>query len=208
MQFFYYFCVAFQILYLMSLGVSVNSKKVGAVLAYLSFKIPNVQLRKLMKILYLIDEESVRDRCIPLTWLDYYAWAKGPVSPEVYDIKNGAFGDFVKCERGSDDKWHVFPIKKAAYLIDKDMLELSSYEQELIDDVIFRSIDKSADDLTDFTHKSGSLWRNVVDNNSIDFSENGKSDFLIDLSQLNDQEGKEIFEDARWNMEFQAKLNG
>ena len=74
-----------------SLGVTSNKAKVGALLAYLCYRMPNVQLRKLLKVLYLIDEASVRSRAIPMTWLDYYVWEKGPVAPEVYQIKNKAF---------------------------------------------------------------------------------------------------------------------
>ena len=95
-----------------SLGVTSNKAKVGALLAYLCYRMPNVQLRKLLKVLYLIDEASVRSRAIPMTWLDYYVWEKGPVAPEVYQIKNKAFSDYVTCHLENDDKWHVSSVKQ------------------------------------------------------------------------------------------------
>lgn len=193
----------------MSLGISVNEAKVGALVAYLSFLMPDIQLRKLLKLVYLIDEESVRQRAIPVTWLDYYAWEKGPVAPEVYAVKDGAFSRYVSCEKKTDGKWHVNAIKQAAYLIDKDMLCMSQWEQDLIDEVVAKYGSWDADALTDETHHTDTLWSEVVKENNIDFRSNAESDCLIDLNRLNvDEDAKEVFEDAHWNMEFQEALNG
>jgi len=48
----------------------------------------HIHLRKLLKVIYLI----------------YYAWKKGLVAKSVYDVKNGAFADYVKCIKESYDK--------------------------------------------------------------------------------------------------------
>lgn len=77
----------------MSLGITVNKEKNGLLMAYIAEQINGVTLRKLLKITYLIDEKFMKQRGFPLTWFDYYAWEKGPVAPEVYEIKNGAFHD-------------------------------------------------------------------------------------------------------------------
>lgn len=192
----------------MSLGISVNESKVGALLAYLSFLMPNIQLRKLIKLVYLIDEESVRQRAIPLTWLDYYAWEKGPVAPEVYAIKDGALGKYVTCLKGDDKKWHVNSVKQAPYLIDKDMLCMSQWEQNLVDAVIEKYKDMDADDLTNETHLEDTLWSQVVKENAIDFSANPKSNCKIDLNRLNtDEESRETYEDAYDSFYLQSLLN-
>ena len=67
----------------MSLGITANREKNGALLAYIASNIPGINLRKLLKVVYLIDEQFMKLRGFPLTWFDYYAWAKGPVAPEV-----------------------------------------------------------------------------------------------------------------------------
>lgn len=54
-----------------------DKSKIGNLLAYISVTIPNVNLRKLIKLVYLIDERSVKSRGLSVTWLDYYAWEKG-----------------------------------------------------------------------------------------------------------------------------------
>ena len=192
----------------MSLGISVNRAKVGALVAYLSFLMPNIQLRKLLKMVYLIDEESVRRRAIPLTWLDYYAWKKGPVAPEVYDLKKGAFSDFVSCKE-INDKWRVSSVKTAEYLIKKDMSVFSEWECSLIDEVYRKYGEKDADELTDETHQENSLWSQVVKENCLDFSVSPKSDYKIDLNRLNDSDeaAQLAYEDAFDALYMQSLVN-
>jgi hypothetical protein len=53
----------------MGIGIKANRKKIGALLAYLSFRMSNVELRKLLKITYLIDELDCRRlACSFLYW--------------------------------------------------------------------------------------------------------------------------------------------
>lgn len=192
----------------MSIGIQANRQKIAVLLEYLATIMPNVQLRKLLKILYLIDEESVKSRAIPVTWLDYYAWKKGPVAPEIYEMKNGAFSDYVTCVVGDDGKWHVSSIKTAPYLIDKDMEIMSDYERQIIDRVLLQYMHKSADELTEETHMRDSLWSQVVEENKIDFSDNSKSEYIVDLNRINDNDAslKEIYADAMDVMQMQAFL--
>ena len=82
-----------KIMKLMSLGLTVNKHKNGVLIAYIAQSILDINLRKLLKLIYLIDEKFMEQRGFPLTWFDYYAWERGPVAPEVYEIKNGAFQD-------------------------------------------------------------------------------------------------------------------
>ena len=192
----------------MSLGISVNRAKVGALVAYLSFLMPNIQLRKLLKMVYLIDEESVRRRAIPLTWLDYYAWKKGPVAPEVYDLKTGALNDFVSCKE-IDGKCRVSSVKTAEYLIMKDMSVFSEWECSLIDEVYRKFGKKNADELTDETHQENSLWSQVVKEKGLDFSDYSKTECKIDLNRLNesDESARLAYEDAQDALYMQSLIN-
>lgn len=192
----------------MSLGITSNKEKVGALLAYLCVRIPDMQLRKLLKILYLIDEESVRLRAIPVTWLEYHAWEKGPVAHEVYEVKNGALADYLRCEKQEDGKWHVNARVQHAYQLEKDMQKMSQWEKELAERIIERCKDLSADQLTDETHTPDSLWSKTVAENGIDFSKESKTDYVVDLNRLNDDEGAAVYEDALDCMRMQAFLNG
>lgn len=192
----------------MSLGVTANRKKNGALLAYIANSIPAIHLRKLLKIVYLIDEKFMRLRNFPITWFDYYAWEKGPVAPEVYDIKNGAFADYVLCHKNENRSNIVEPVLSAKYQIQKQMDIFSPFELEVIDSVISENESKTPDELTSLTHEEGTLWFEMVKKHSVTFV-NGKSDIEIPLCLLNgdDAEKNEIFEEAKWNMGFQAALN-
>lgn len=192
----------------MSLGISVNEAKVGALVAYLSFLMPDIQLRKLLKLVYLIDEESVRQRAIPVTWLDYYAWEKGPVAPEVYAVKDGAFSRYVSCEKKTDGKWHVNSVRAKDCLFRKDINEFSEWEKHLIDHVVEKYGSMDSDSLTEETHQTDSLWSQVVRENRIDFESCSKSDCEIDLNRLNvDDSAKMVFEEAQDAMYMQSLIN-
>ncbi len=195
----------------MSLGVTANQRRNGALLAYIANKVPGINLRKLLKIIYLIDEKFITLRGFPLTWFDYYVWVKGPVAPEVYDIKNSNkyFADFVKAERSADNKVIVTPL----FAIDQNPTgpfgELSEYDISIIDEELRKYGDKSADWLTDQTHTPDALWSKAKRANNVEFV-NGKSDCKMDLTELisTNPDFLDIYEDAEWNMVFQARLNG
>ncbi len=66
----------------MSYGVSIYKKRNGMLIAYIANRIPNIHLRKLLKIIYLMDDHFMKLRGIPLTWFDYQA---NCVSPQIGD---------------------------------------------------------------------------------------------------------------------------
>ena len=119
-----------------SLGIQANRVRIGALLAYIANKVPGITMRKMLKIIYLIDERFMRLRGFPFTWLDYYVWEKGPVAPEVYSIKkeDNCFSDFVKTKRSADDKVVILPVMP----VDKDSVdpfgEISEYDLSIIDE--------------------------------------------------------------------------
>lgn len=194
-----------------SLGISVNRMKNGALLAYIANKVPDINMRKMLKIIYLIDERFMKLRGFPFTWLKYYVWEKGPVAPEIYYLKNNNnyFSEFVKTTRSDDGKiifQSVFPISNAP---NGYFGEISEYDMSVINEVLEKYGDKSADWLTEQTHLPDSLWTKTKEKNHVEFID-GKSDCMMDLSDLikNEEDLYEVYEDAKWNMRFQAQLNG
>ncbi len=187
----------------MSLGLSVNMRRNGALLAYIAKNVPGINLRKLLKIVYLIDERFMEVRGFPLTWFDYYAWEKGPVAPEVYDIKNGAFSEYVVCRKDADGKNIIDSVLPHKYHVLKQMDVYSSYELDVIDKVIFQYEGSSADDLSELTHIEDSLWSRIVRENNIQFVD-GKSNVIIPLQRMNegDVEKEAIYEEALDYMQF------
>ena len=187
----------------MSLGNTVNKEKNGTLLAYIAERNPEIHLRKLLKIVYLIDEKFMELRGFPLTWFNYQAWEKGPVAPEVYAVKNGAFADFVGCQKNRAGQNIVSPKMRHDYLIDKQMEAYSQYEKEVIDAVIDSCMGKSADELSEITHMESSLWSKIVKEQNVVFVD-GKSDVEIPLSRLNegDEDKAATYEEALDYMQF------
>lgn len=178
-------------------------EKNGALLAYIAERNPNIHLRKLLKMVYLIDEKFMEMRGFPLTWFNYQAWEKGPVAPDVYAIKMGAFNNYVNCKKNQEGQNIVTPVLHHDYLIDKQMEAFSLYEKEVIDSVIDAYVDKTAEELSDITHQNNSLWTMIVDEQKVVFVD-GKSDVEIPLTRLNegDEEKTRTYEEALDYMQF------
>lgn len=194
----------------MSLGITVNRIKTGALLAYIASKVPEINMRKMLKIVYLIDERFMQLRGFPLTWLDYYVWEKGPVAPEIYSLKNqnNYFSDFVKATKSENGKFIIRPLIPINSDPSGPFGELSEFDLSLIDEELSKYGDKSADWLTDQTHLPDALWTKTKSEHKVEFKD-GKSDCRMDLTELikNNEDLCEIYEDAKWNMGFQAQLN-
>lgn len=187
-----------------SVGYQGNFHLIGALLGYVSMLVPGVQLRKLIKIIYLIDEAFVERRGFPLTWLDYYAWEKGPVARELYSLKDGAFSDYVICRKNGDGK-NIVSSQQGDSL---SLQQFSEYELQVIDEMVARYAGMSSDELTGKTHEQGTLWHRTVADRNIDFSVSKESDALVDLRAIAEAYGNEdIYDDARWNMELLAVMN-
>ncbi|MCD8237263.1 MAG: SocA family protein [Prevotellaceae bacterium] len=187
----------------MSLGLTANKKRNGALLAYIAKNIQGINLRKLLKIVYLIDEKFMELRGFPLTWFDYYAWAKGPVAPEVYNVKNGAFSEYVTCHKNENGKNIIDSVLQHKYHVLKQMDIYSPYEMGIIDSIIYKYEECTADELSELTHVETSLWSQIVKEHNIQFVD-GKSDILIPLQRMNegDIDKEETYEEALEYMQF------
>ncbi len=194
----------------MSFGVSVNKDRNGVLLAYVANRIHQIHLRKLLKIIYLMDEHFMKLRGFPLTWFDYHAWAKGPVAPEVYEIKNGAFNEFVKSYKAIDNKRVVESIIDRAEICNYLKDNFSVIEITEINRMIEHFGYLTAEELSDITHRQDSIWTKVVSDNQLVFNDEiRKSDKEVNLKMLidsNDWRSK-AYDDAYFEMKLQAQLD-
>lgn len=188
----------------MCLGISVNKEKNGNLLRLLSESIQPLYHTKLLKLLYLIDEESIEQIGCPVTWLDYKAWRLGPVSePVFYDkFKTEVFGDYVRFEDDGLGK-RVFSIGNF------DDGEFSEFELKLINDIIEKYQFSSAEQLIEMTHKAGGLWDRTVKENNINFEDEAPvSPFVLDFRKLVEGTDKEIvYDEVKEALDFEASLD-
>lgn len=171
--------------------------KIGNLTAYLAEKIPFLSLTKLLKILYIIDEESVKQIGSPITFLDYKVWADGPVAESIYneikkDIKT-TIGDkelaltpFIKVKRTYNEERGQEEISISAAK-DSDLSKFSKFEKRIIDSIISEFGSKTAREIVDFLHEKGSLWDKTVKSHNLEtsFAIMGKqSNVSIDFMEL------------------------
>lgn len=168
--------------------------KIGNLMLWLSQAIPSLYLTKLLKLLYLVDENAVKQMGAPVTWLTYKAWQFGPVPTAVYnDISFGdtkLFGDFIKAIR--EDLRFPDTYQSKGYRIEPnralDKSVFSLKEADIIQDVVNHYGNKSTSELIELLHKEHSLWDRVYQEKKLEeqfkYAEYNTSPFEIDLTEL------------------------
>lgn len=169
--------------------------KIGNSIIFLSERIPLLSKTKLLKLLYLLDELSIKNSGIPFFNLQYKVWKLGPVSEDIFielsdtpallkkyiNIENKEKGTFISPNsKFSDD-------------------EFSDNDIELIECVVRDFKNKSAKSLIKYTHRKNSPWRNAAEKEGVyELLENGSinnTEIIIDLSDLvaHDERKKSLY---------------
>lgn len=165
-------------------------EKLGNTLIYLSERVGEFNKTKALKLLFLLEEKSIKEFGVPYFGFDFKVWQYGPVVPEVYnDIEEGLpiLSKYIK-KANYDES-----ILESASIFNDD--EFSNNDVYLMDELVKFARHKTAFDLVQYTHQSGSLWHNSVvkhnlrdafltkavtmTNISIDFLESIKDDEFI-----------------------------
>lgn len=171
--------------------------KIGNTVVYLGNKIDKLTKTKLLKLLYILDEVSIKKSGIPFLNLPYKVWKFGPVCEELFiDLSSEPklLENFIQ-KNNEDGVDFIVPIK--AFNDD----EFSQYDLELMDHVIEIFGNKTSNELISYTHRTNSPWKNTaLDNNVLELLEKeaiNNTELLIDMSQLisHDQRKKELYFD-------------
>jgi len=126
---------------------SLLNNKIGTLLNYLATHIPDLNMTKALKLLYLIDETAYVRSGVPVTWLDYKVWEKGPVAEELYnelryDQTLTQNDEPINLEAYIDTEKKTYKSGNVKIIIrpkGKHLLnEFSTFEKELIDNIIDR----------------------------------------------------------------------
>lgn len=170
-------------------------EKVGNAIIYLSSKLPNLSKTKALKLIYILDELSIKKSGIPFFNLKYKVWKFGPVSEEIFiDLSSETTLLKKFIERTSEDG--VTIIRPVTEFNDD---EFSDNDINLLDSVIEKFGDKSAKELIYYTHRKNSPWHNAASENSVlellEKEEINNTELLIDMSSLinHDERKKMIY---------------
>ncbi|GAP71690.1 transposase [Candidatus Symbiothrix dinenymphae] len=117
----------------MCIGMKVNKNLIGNLAILLAERCKPLSHTKLLKLLYLIDEEAVKRIAVPVTWLSYNVWQYGPVSEDIYFSKMEGYNklsEFVRFDTLPDNTVVITPIAEFS--------NAEFYEDylEIIDDVV------------------------------------------------------------------------
>ncbi len=152
-------------------------------------------MTKALKLLYIIDETSMKECGVPVTWLEYKVWEKGPVAQEIYNEIKDNFSTSnknISLQKYISIKTAKNPVNStcadARYIKAKksfDDSEFTDYEISLIENIVKKYKSFTVQQLIDLLHTDNSLWSQQVKRNKLDFKlQGGRSDYSIPLNEL------------------------
>lgn len=190
----------------MCIGIKANKELIGNLITLLAERCKPLYITKLLKLLFLIDEESVLKTGVPITWLDYKIWQLGPVADDVFYSKlpgYNKFSEYVSFNHTGDGSCIVKPIST---FNDGEFCDL---DLEIIHNIIQKHGKKSSRELVEVTHREGSIYDMTKKKYCIEFSEaNRTSDIEINFRDLLDSDSKKAaYQYALENIQSKMLLN-
>jgi len=156
--------------------------KIGNAVIYLADRIPELSKTKLLKLLYILDEISIKKSGIPILNLKYKVWKFGPVSEELF-IDLSSESTLLEKYISRDGEGNYITPK-----MDFNQDEFSENDIDLLNFVIEKYGNKTAKELVSYTHRVNSPWYITAKENSVlELLENesiNNTEFLIDMSQI------------------------
>jgi len=138
-------------------------QKIGHTIIYLSYGISGLTKTKLLKLLYILDELSIKKSGIPFLNLKYKVWKFGPVSEELFiDFSSeiNLLEEFLY-QKNVNGINEIFP----KILFSDD--EFSDNDLELMDFIIEKYGNLSSNELVAYTHRVNSPWYHFAKENSV-----------------------------------------
>ncbi len=119
-----------------------------------------LNVMKLIKLIYLLDRLSLVRRGVPVLGGDYFSMKNGPVTSEALDLINAGTLD------GFSTDWALFISDRANHQVglrtDPGTDRLSKSELEMVAEVYTEHGQKNAFDLVEWCHRNCPEWRPVT----------------------------------------------
>ncbi len=172
--------------------------KIANTIIYIASKIKGISKTKVLKLLYILDELSIKKSGIPFLNLKYKVWKFGPVSEDIFiDLSTSPtiLKGFIESKINKEGNKEIFPLKE----FNDD--EFSQNNLELLDYVILNFGSKTAKELISYTHREKAPWHNAaLENSVLDLLIEEKisnTEFLINFkdSIAHDERKTRIYED-------------
>lgn len=182
--------------------------KIGNTIIFLSKKIDDLNKTKILKLLFLLEEASIKKYGYPFFGIDFQIWKLGPVVKDIF-IDLSEESPTLLSKYIQRDEANPLVFKGSAEFNDDEFSDNDIHLLELISDF---AKDKSAKDLVKHTHTKDSLWRkSAINNGVLEILEQelaNSTEFNIDFSLLfeNKPQLLEQFEQVKENLEFVRHL--
>lgn len=172
-------------------------EKIGNTIVYLVTNMTNVSKTKLLKLIYILDEISIKRSGIPFLNLEYEVWKFGPVANDLFVEFSSSPSMLKGFIESKNENEHTYIISKKEFKDD----EFSKNELELLKFIVDKYKDATAEELISLTHKENSPWYNAAVKNSVlellEAEKISSTEIKIDLSELvgYDERKKNIYAD-------------
>jgi uncharacterized phage-associated protein len=159
-------------------------EKIGNTVIYLSTRVGELAKTKLLKLLFLLEEDSIKKFGKPFFGLNYKVWQFGPVAEPIYEELTGEeihiFKDYFKKNQ--------FDEFEAVKEFNDD--EFSDNDISLLEERVKFARNKIAKDFVNITHAPDSLWTKTAKSHGVyealESKELPKTDISIDFLMLFD----------------------
>lgn len=172
-----------------------DKNKLGNTVVYIASHTNNLSKTKLLKLLYFMEEYSVRRFHTPFLGLPFEVWQAGPVVKDVFiDLSETPviLDGFVTKQVKGDATY----IQAAKDFCDD---EFSDNDLVVMQEVLKKYGDKSAKELVGLTHQKGTLWYKVANKEHLlplfESKMMNNSDYTIDFADELTETGKEFYRD-------------
>lgn len=166
--------------------------KIGNAIIYFSQNVEKLSKTKLLKLLYILDEVSIKKSGIPVLNLKFKTWKFGPVSEDIF-IELSSEASFLKQYLKKNVEGENLYILPGDTFSDD---EFSQNDIELMDFVIKEFGDKTAKELIGYTHRTNSPWYNTAKkHNVLELllnEEINNTEFVIDMGELIQHDGRKL----------------
>lgn len=158
--------------------------KLGNAIVYLSNSVGDFSKTKILKLLFLLEESSIKKFGHPFFGFDFQLWKFGPVLNDVFiDLSEDSLTllkDYIKRVDGNKSEFEPITEFNDDEFSDNDVI--------LMDTIIKFAKNKTANDLVKHTHNETSLWRQCAINygvlEQLETQKTSSTQYLIDFSLL------------------------
>lgn len=206
-------------LWLKNMELTLAQEKAFNALVYFAERIKPLYLSNAMKLLYMADEQAIKETGVPITWLDYKVGKFGPVPEDIYN-KVKQVDNLQKLENGDGSIYNLkisdSPVDLPEGLVLNPIKpfnddEFSDYEIGELQAVVDKYGKLTSEQLVGMLHQEDTLWHKVVQANNLQQQfelKSNRSDYVIEFTNLLDTDYKKAaFEVAYQSHLMQQNLN-